>query len=797
MATNTIIGNGGQQIDFGSSNNNILLGYKAGTKLTTTVRDNVLIGPNAAINAKNNFRDNTFIGSNTGTNNAISTLRGNTVIGSGTATQLTNGFNNTFLGYQSGTNVTIGDNNIAIGYGSIGGGGTLDNDENIAIGTFAGNALSSGAYGNLLIGLNAGFNITNGSQNITMGDTAMFNANGNRNIGFGSQVLFRVTGDDNVALGDQSAFNLSTGSNNISMGPRSLFALTTGSGNVAIGFEAGSVTTTGDDNVFIGYQAGTDFAAGTSNKFELSSRGNVILQGDFTNGSFKAQSYMDLNQIVPPASPILGEGRLYASTIDSNLYYKISNGTTYNLSNPTSVTAEILTVSGVVSPTITNTVLNAVTLLNMTLANPTQIVQKSITSINNSKAIVTLANGQIVKIGENETVTLLYDTTLGYWTVIGGNPVSFLNQAQTGPFNTNQLSSSVALNNLGDTLAVGNLATETVSIFIRTGSTWTLQQAGLTPSDSGGTADFGKALALSNDGNTLVVGGPTESTTGAAWIFIRSGVSWTQQGLKLVGTGATGNAAQGSSVAIASDGNTIAVGGPTNNGGDGATWIFTRSGVVWSQQGSILIGTGGISNPRQGDSISLSGDGDTLAVGGWSDNLQTGAFWIFKRVFGVWSQQGGKYVPTNGLTGLISCGGGLSLDNTGTKLLVTGSANAGFTNFELMIFYYTLSNNIWTLIQSTMLSPTLADPTLNGNLNRQIQMNGNATIAVYGNASTSAFNGLAYILEFVNNQWVITDTLYDNTVVFGMGSCIALSRDGSTAAVGSIGGISDYTYIRV
>src|SRR3954452_15835329 len=70
---------------------------------------------------------------------------------------------------------------------------------------------------------------------------------------------------------------------------------------------------------------------------------------------------------------------------------------------------------------------------------------------------------------------------------------------------------------------------------------------------------------------------------------------FTQQGAKLVGTGATGAAAQGTSVAVSADGNTAIVGGPSDNtivgapgenNSAGAAWIWTRDGAgVWSQQG--------------------------------------------------------------------------------------------------------------------------------------------------------------------------------------------------------------------
>jgi hypothetical protein len=110
-------------------------------------------------------------------------------------------------------------------------------------------------------------------------------------------------------------------------------------------------------------------------------------------------------------------------------------------------------------------------------------------------------------------------------------------------------------------------------------------------------------------------------------VSIRSGGSWTQQGNKLVGTGAIGNAFQGYSVAVSGDGNTAIVGGPADNVNVGAAWVFTRSGGNWSQQGSKLVGTGAF---QHGSSVSLSADGNTAAIGGPTTG-SSGATWIFTR----------------------------------------------------------------------------------------------------------------------------------------------------------------------
>ena len=126
------------------------------------------------------------------------------------------------------------------------------------------------------------------------------------------------------------------------------------------------------------------------------------------------------------------------------------------------------------------------------------------------------------------------------------------------------------------------------------------------------------------------MGGPADnSSTGAAWVYTRSGGVWTQQGSKLVGTGAVGNAGQGSSVALSADGNTAIVGGPFDNLNTGAAWVYTRSGAVWTQQGNKLVGTGAVGIARQGFSVALSADGNTAIVGGPFDNSDTGAAWVY------------------------------------------------------------------------------------------------------------------------------------------------------------------------
>jgi hypothetical protein len=203
------------------------------------------------------------------------------------------------------------------------------------------------------------------------------------------------------------------------------------------------------------------------------------------------------------------------------------------------------------------------------------------------------------------------------------------------------------------------------------------QGAKLVGAGAVGNAQQGYSVALSRDGNTALVGGFVDNgAAGAAWVFTRSGDTWTQQASKLVGTGAAGNAEQGFSVALSSDGNTALIGGPGDNGTAGAAWIFTRTGANWTQQGPKLVGTGASGAANQGNGVALSSDGNTALIGGPGDNGAAGAAWVFTRSAGIWTQQGGKLVGS-GAVGSAQQGYKVALSGDGNTALVGGRADDG------------------------------------------------------------------------------------------------------------------------
>jgi len=146
---------------------------------------------------------------------------------------------------------------------------------------------------------------------------------------------------------------------------------------------------------------------------------------------------------------------------------------------------------------------------------------------------------------------------------------------------------SVSLSADGNTAIVGapggNLNVGAAWVYTRSDGVWTQHGPKLVGTGALGDAKQGISVSLSGDGNTAIVGGTfDDGALGAAWVFTRSNGVWGQLQAKLVGAGAIGNALQGYSVSLSDDGNYVMLGGPSDNrdivSGQavGAGWVFVK-----------------------------------------------------------------------------------------------------------------------------------------------------------------------------------------------------------------------------
>ena len=74
-------------------------------------------------------------------------------------------------------------------------------------------------------------------------------------------------------------------------------------------------------------------------------------------------------------------------------------------------------------------------------------------------------------------------------------------------------------------------------------------------------------------------------------------------------------------MALSGDGKTALIGGWLDENWKGSAWVFTRSGSTWSQQGPKLTGAEDeIGEGMFGTNVALSADGNTALIGGWNDD---------------------------------------------------------------------------------------------------------------------------------------------------------------------------------
>ncbi|HWX75803.1 MAG TPA: hypothetical protein VNZ05_10875 [Solirubrobacteraceae bacterium] len=289
-------------------------------------------------------------------------------------------------------------------------------------------------------------------------------------------------------------------------------------------------------------------------------------------------------------------------------------------------------------------------------------------------------------------------------------------------------------------------------VFVRSGSAWALQEKliGRGEANGKGGGRFGTAVALSGDGSTALVGGSGDSANGGAvWAFGRSGASWSQEGEKLVGAGAVGPAEQGASVAISSDGSTALVGGPTDGGGAGAAWTFTRSGATWSQRGEKLLGSGAPQNPS-GDfarRLALASDGRTALVGGPSENIA----WVFDRGSVGWHQS----ARLTGETAGGELGQGVALSADGSVALIGEPRFSGQTGAA---WAYRRSGAGWPPVGEELLG--------SGGVERPQQ---GTSVALAGDANT-ALVGARFDRSSRGAAWVFANLPTLTIALAGIGS---------------------------
>ncbi|MBN2550018.1 MAG: hypothetical protein JXB15_12720 [Anaerolineales bacterium] len=392
-------------------------------------------------------------------------------------------------------------------------------------------------------------------------------------------------------------------------------------------------------------------------------------------------------------------------------------------------------------------------------------------------------------------VTLLYESNT--WDV---GPLISSNDWYT------DFGEAVAMDDSGNLLVVG--ARDTVVnennlqgaayVFVPSGAGGWVQVARL-ESDDGIPGDgFGASVAISGDGNTILVGAPDANVggfddQGAAYVFVKSGGTWADwsQQRKLTISVHEGDQ-MGSAVALSDDGNVALIGAPMATVGgqsaQGMALIFTRSGINWTQTG-IYVSPTGTAGDNFGTAVAMNGGGFTALVSSTetvSGHANQGAVYLLVYSGGAWTvgspivASDGQAEDYFGISVAINDGGNLALIGAFLKD-INGKVDQG----AAYIFQYNLGS--WT-------GRMFTEGDAGDNFGKSVAISDLGTIYLVGamraDIQGRADQGKAYLFSNQNNDWTALRAIFtaqDGKSSDYLGHSVSINGGGNMALLGAPG----------
>lgn len=373
-------------------------------------------------------------------------------------------------------------------------------------------------------------------------------------------------------------------------------------------------------------------------------------------------------------------------------------------------------------------------------------------------------------------------TTQAQWTQLGQD----INGANT----FDQCGSSVGLNSNGSIMATGSIANDNngvnagrVRIYQNTEGNWIQIGEDIGGKNEGDRA--GWAISLNSDGSIVAIGAVNhnENTVGVGYVSVYQNIggTWNQIGQDIEGESSIN--LFGFSISLSSDGLVLAIGSPQNseNGSDaGLVKIYNYIGGTWTQIGSNIAGEN--SGDSFGESVSLSSDGSTVAIGAPNNNgngTQSGHVQIFHNTSGTWTQIGSDIEGE--AAGDLS-GHAVSINPDGSMVAIGAYKNSGNgTNAGHVRIYQNVEGN-WEQIGEDI------DGEPGDFSGFSVSLNSNfVAIGAYLNSANGTESGLVRIYKNSNGTWTQVDQDIEGAAGDLCGLSVKLSSSGSIVAIGSPG----------
>ena len=313
---------------------------------------------------------------------------------------------------------------------------------------------------------------------------------------------------------------------------------------------------------------------------------------------------------------------------------------------------------------------------------------------------------------------------------------------------------------------------------------------------------FGYAVAISQDGNTAIVGAPQDDTlgknTGAAYVFTRTGVTWTRQA-KLLAYDPIPNAHFGAGVALSFTGDIAVIGARGYEEVAGAVYEFKRTGDLWVQQARIEASDAHVYD-YFGGSLSISQDASTMVVGARYAHSRKGQAYVYNRVGPIWTEIA-KLSTVDTQPGDLY-GSSVAISADGTFILV-GSPYADelYQDSGAAYVYYRAGLN-W--IHQHTIRPTDRRSGDMFGISVSLSSNGaTAVIGAYADSTLDEIHGAAYVFTRTSTSWTQHTKLASTDLAEHdyFGNAVSISPNGSEILIGAYnkdqGTGAGYVFIKV
>lgn len=327
--------------------------------------------------------------------------------------------------------------------------------------------------------------------------------------------------------------------------------------------------------------------------------------------------------------------------------------------------------------------------------------------------------------------------------------------------------------------------------FTLTDGTYTEKET-LTGSDTVAGDAFGNAVAISDDGLTVVIAARdadvgANTNQGAVYVYKYSNDAWVET--KLTASDGAAEDRYGRSVAVNSDGTVIAVGMNENDKGDpggvGACYVYELNSGAWDE--TILTGSDTVAGDRFAISVAINGVGNAIAVGASGDGTNTGAVYVYKDNGSTWEET--KLTASDGASGDYY-GEAVSISDDGNTV-AGGAPQATISSVSKQGAVYVQDYNGSTWEETKL---TASDGTADDYYGDSVALNGAGDALLVG-APMPGFlqTGRAYYYTLANQAW--GETILSPADIASLdeyGAAVSLSRDARHHVVGAPkSGLSD------